>query len=272
MVVALGLLLSACLLAPGKFVSQLDLRKDGRFTFTYSGEMHLLTLTDFAKNKGKSGSGSVFTPDPCHSDSGKQRECTAAELDRQMRAWEDQHKRSSEKQDRESQQMAAMLGGFDASDPKAAEALAISLRKQKGWNKVIYKGKSLFDVEFAIAGTLTHDFIFPIMEGFPMANTFVQVALRNDGTVRIDAPGYSPASMGGPMQGLTQAAMMDGANKDKMPELPQMDGIFTVTTDGKILANNTEEGPQTVPLGSKLTWAVNARTEAEPTALIKMVP
>jgi hypothetical protein len=65
-------------------------------------------------------------------------------------------------------------------------------------------------------------------------------------------------------------AATDGAKRDEMPQLPQIDGTFTITTDAAILANNTEEGPKPDPAGSKLSWTVNARSDAEPTALIKL--
>jgi hypothetical protein len=51
-----------------------------------------------------------------------------------------------------------------------------------------------------------------------------------------------------------------------------MDGQFTLRTDGAILANNTDEGPQADPAGQKLDWAVNLRTPAAPTALIRLTP
>lgn len=268
---ALGLMVSACLLSPGKFTSQLDVRKDGQFSFSYSGEMYLLTLTDFAKNSKNKGSDSVFKPKPCKVTNGVERECTAAELDKQMREWEEEQKSKAAKDEQEAKQMAAMLGGFDPSDPKAADELVTALRRQAGWRSVEYKGNGRFDVDFSISGRLDHDFAFPTIESFPMANTFVQLTLHEDGKVRIDAPGYSNTSMGGPFQAIGQMAMMEQAGKDKdAAPLPEIDGTFTVLTDAPILANNTESGPSAGPAGQKLNWAVNKRTTAAPTALIQL--
>lgn len=42
------LLLAGCLLLPGKFTSGIDLRKDGSFSFTYKGEIHVLALSKLA--------------------------------------------------------------------------------------------------------------------------------------------------------------------------------------------------------------------------------
>jgi hypothetical protein len=74
-----------------------------------------------------------------------------------------------------------MLGGMGPSSPHAAEEFAQRLRRQAGWKRVDYKGDGLFEVDFAIEGRLDHDFTFPTIERFPMANQFVQVALRSDG-------------------------------------------------------------------------------------------
>ena len=259
-----SLLLSACLFAPGKFTSTLDLRKDGQFSFAYSGEIHMLALSKMAEDANKSPD--TFTPETCYKDDGfDERPCTDEDIARQKQTWQDDQARSAEKRRQDAQSMHAILGGIDPSSPKAAEELAARLRRQAGWNRVDYKGDGLFDVDFAITGRLDHDFTFPTIERFPMANAFVQIARRNDGTVRVDAPGFAPASGGEPFR-----AMM-GA-KDSTPTAPQVDGLFTIRTDGTILANNTDEGPQADPAGQKLDWAVNLRTPAAPTALIKLAP
>jgi hypothetical protein len=49
-----------------------------------------------------------------------------------------------------------------------------------------------------------------------------------------------------------------------------MNGTFRIVTDGQILANNTDEGPQSSPEGQVLEWTVNKRTEASPMALIQL--
>ena len=41
----------------------------------------------------------------------------------------------------------------------------------------------------------------------------------------------------------------EGAKGGKAPELPEMLSSFTLTTDGEVLANNTDEGPQADPAG-----------------------
>jgi hypothetical protein len=269
---ALALAVSACLLSPGKFTSDLNIRKDGTFTFAYAGEIHMLALSKLAAMGGKSDE--TFKPTPCYAEDGfEERPCTADETAKQKKEWQEAQTKSAESRRRDAESMKVMLGGIDPSDPRAAEEVAQRLRRQAGWRKVEYKGDGLFLVDFAIAGRLDHDFIFPTIERFPMANSFVLVAVRQDGTVRVDAAGFGPASSGEPYRGLMQLGAMAGSEDDKakaMPGMPTPDGKFTIRTDGAVLANNTDEGPQADPAGQRLDWMVNARTPAAPTALIKL--
>lgn len=301
LVAALTLTLSACLLTPGKFVSALDLRKDGQFTFAYKGEMSLYGITQLAAmDKGndtfkpsacfdydtpagaaadaaaaaveaatKPGDDAKATTDDTFADP-KERPCTKDELADQQVAWEQNRKETAEKKKKDLAEMKAVLGGLDPTDPKSIEEFAARLRRQAGWKLVTYKGNGLFDVDFAIASKADHDFIFPIIEKFPTTNTFVQVLRRSDGTVRIDAPGFNASASGNPMGQAMGMGMMGALSKADMPKPPEMDGMFTVTTNGQVLANNTDEGPQADPAGQKLTWNVNVRSTAAPTALIKL--
>lgn len=264
----LSLLLASCLWAPGKFTSTLDIRKDGRFSFTYTGEIHMLALSKLMSEMGADAK-ATFAPTPCFKEDGaEQRPCTASEIASQKQSWQEERDRSADKRRQDAEAMKAILGGIDPSNPRAAEELAARLRRQAGWKRVTYKGDGLFDVDFAISGRLDHDFTFPTVERFPMANAFVQIALRNDGTVRVDAPGFTAASSGEPYRSMMQGIAAKGGPSP----FPQMDGQFTLRTDGAILANNTDEGPQADPAGQKLDWAVNLRTPAAPTALVRLTP
>lgn len=266
-VVALGLALSACLLLPGKFTSAMDLRKDGRFSFAYTGEIRMLALSKLAqKDQPK-----AFEPETCTNDEAKERPCTAAELAEQRRNFEESRQAAAEKAKRDADQMKALLGGIDPSSPQAAEELAARLRRQVGWKSVVYKGDGLFLVDFALSGRLDHDFAFPTIERFPLANPFVQLSRRTDGTVRVDAPGFGPSSGGNPFTALMGmgAGMSGPDSKAGAPPQPA-EGVMTLTTDGAILANNTDEGPQADPAGQRLTWTVNVRSAAAPTALVRV--
>lgn len=264
----LAALVSACLLSPGRFTSELDIRKDGRFAFSYTGEIHLLALSklaDLAAEQDK-----AFEAEPCLAESsGTERPCTAKELTDQRQAWAEARKRAADKRRQDAESMKAFLGGIDPASPRAAEEFAQRLRRQQGWRKAVYKGDGLFEVDFALSGQLDHDFTFPTIERFPMANAFVQVALRNDGTVRVDAPGFGPSTGGEPFRGMMQALPI-GKNPAGTAGLPVIDGQFTLRTDGAVLANNTDEGPQADTAGQRMEWSVNVRSPAAPTALIRL--
>lgn len=263
--------LSACLLSPGKFASQLDVRRDGRFTYSYTGEIYLLALSKLAAMGRSESSTGEFVAQPCYKeDAADERECTAEERATQRRDWEAQKAESADKAKRDADAMKAMLGGIDPADPKAAQELAARLRRQAGWKRVDYKGDGLFDVEYSLAGRLDHDFTFPTLERFPMANAFVTLSLRNDGTVRMDAPGFAPAAGGDPFRGMMFAAALAERTGSEPTSMPELDGQFVLVTDAPLLANNTDEGPQADPLGQKLSWVVNRRTAAAPTALLRL--
>lgn len=263
------LLLSACLLAPGRFTSTLDLSRDGTFAFSYRGEIHILALSKLAGELGADDG--KFIPEKCvKPSSAEQRPCSAREIAAQKQSWEADRARSADKRRRDAEAMKALLGGIDPSGPRAAEELAQRLRRQAGWKRVDYKGDGLFDIDFAISGRLDHDFVFPTIERFPTATAFIQLARRADGTVRVDAPGFTPATSGDPFRGFMQGmGGLTPGSEGRLP-LPVLDGRFTLRTNGAILANNTDEGPQADALGQRLEWAVNPRTAAAPTALVRL--
>jgi len=267
--VLLSMALAACLVLPGKFTSTLDLRKDGRFSYTYSGEIFLLGLSKLAQMD--SATNDKFEPSICYNDDDDmtERECTKDELAQQQSEWEDSHKAAVEKKKKEAEEMRAMLGGIDPSDPKAAEELAARLRRQAGFKRVDYKGDGVYDVDFAVSGHLDYDFTFPTMERVQMTLPFVVLNRRNDGTVRFDAPAFTAANNGG-MNAMGAGMAAGDPGMQDIPNMPQLDGHLVLTTDGQILANNTDEGPQKDPAGQKLEWHVTPRSGAAPTALIKL--
>ena len=146
------------------------------------------------------------------------------------------------------------------------------LGRQRGWHRVEYKGDGLFDVEFRVSGALTHDFVFPTIEGMPSANGFVSVNLRDGRQVRVNAPGFAGQKDANPMFGgmpLGAVAAMAQAEKGgEMPKIAIPEGTFTIVTDGRILANNTDEGPAPHSAGQVLSWKIGATTKQAPTALI----
>ena len=265
------LALSACIVAPGKFVSTFDLRKDGTFTFTYDGEIHLLALSKLAEMSGQEAA--EYVEAPCYNDDDfEERPCTPEELAEQREYWDQQAEARQQQAKREAEDMSRFLGGIDPSNPEAAEELAARLRRQEGWKKVEHRGDGLFEVEFALTSRLGHDFAFPTLERFPMTNSFVVANVRQGNSVRIEAPGFGPQGGGNPFQGMAanMAARGSEGGEDLGPSAPDMEGTFRIVTDGRILANNTDEGPSSGSGGQVLEWKVNPRTQAAPMALIQL--
>ena len=270
-----SLALAACIISPGTFAATLDLRRDGRFTFSYTGQIYLLALSELAEMSNQSeSSGDDFVATPCWDDDFNERECTEEELAEQRETWEAGAEERKAKAESEAEAMRQFLGGIDPADPQAAEELASRLRRQEGWKRVEYRGEGLFEVEFSISSTIGHDFVFPTFERFPMVNSFVVANARQGGTVRVDAPGFASQSGGssfsGMVTGLAAVGSASSGTENPLKGIPEIDGIFRIVTDGQILANNPDEGPQATPEGQVLEWRVNKRTAAAPTALIQL--
>ena len=277
MLASLSLFLSGCFMTPGKFTSELILTEQDRFTFTYEGEIFFLGLSQLAQ---MDAAGEEFEAEPCFVDATyEERECSNNELASQRAQWEAQAEERAAEAAAEAEQMSAMMGGIDLSDPEASAELVALLERQKGWNSVVDKGDGVFEVSYQTSGELSHDFIFPVIEGFPMANPFVQIHLRDGDVVRVNAPGFaaqnesSPmAAMMGGMAGMAGMAAMSGEDNggQPAPDLPAIEGTFKIITNGNIRANNTDEGSTPGQGGDVLEWAISPRTTSAPTALIDM--
>ncbi|AKM06796.1 hypothetical protein [Pelagerythrobacter marensis] len=273
---ALAFVLGGCLLAPGAFTSQLELRKGGTFSYSYEGEIYILALSKLAEmGEAAESAGEPFEPACYDEDTFEDRECSEDERAAQLAEWEESQEERKRNRQKGAEMTRAMMGGIDPSDPEAAQEFAKRLERQTGWERVEYKGEGLFDVVFRISGRLDHDFMFPTMERMPMSNFFVLAANRDDGTVRVDAPGFTTAASGNPFQGM-MAGMAEGfaggedGRQGPGADVPELDGTFRIVTDGEILANNTDEGPVETSEGKVLEWQVNARTQTAPTALVRL--
>lgn len=272
--VSLALLLTGCFLSPGKFDSALDLRKDGAFTFSYKGEIYILGLSRLAEIGNEAEGDPPFEPSTCYDENIEEEECSAEDIEQQKRDWQQNLADKKAEDSRNAKAFGSLFGGIDPTDPAAAEELAASLRRQHGWNSVEYKGDGLYLVDFSVTSRLTHDFTFPVMEGAPLSNNFVIVNRRDGAIVRIDAPGFAvQSSSSSSSSGLLQFASLygeDGSAKENAPKIPELNGTFTITTDGAIMANNTDEGPQASPKGQQLSWKISRRTATAPMALIQI--
>ena len=284
-----ALALSGCFMSPGKFTSQLALTGPDSFTFSYEGEIFFLGLSKLALMGAATPE--AFTPSDCYNEETYEtRDCTAEEIASQRAEWDAGAAERAAKAKKDAEMMKTIMGGIDPTDPKATEEMVRLLERQKGWNRVVHKGDGLFEVSYTASGALSHDFMFPTIEGFPATNPFVQMILRDGGQARINAPAFvfqngdNPlgAMMGG-MGSLAGLAAMGAAEQGEnggesgsgaapeIPGMPVLEGTFTIRTAPgmRILANNTDEGPEAAQGGGEvLRWSISPRTTQAPTALI----
>lgn len=274
---ALAILLTGCFMTPGKFTSEMRINDDGRFAYFYDGEITIIGLTKMAEMAAKADE-EEFSAEPCTTDDGSERECTAAELEQQREAWDAAAPQRATERSQQGQVMRMMVGEVDLSDPEKIAEFSRKLERQAGWNTVRYRADGIFDVSFAIDGMLTHDFLFPVIEGFPMPGAFVRAHLRDEGIVRVEAPGFS-AGAGGPgaeLGGFTQlmgmAARSEQASEGEpdLPKIPPIEGTFRIVTNAQILANNTDEGPTATPTGNVLAWSIDTQTRTAPMAMLQL--
>ena len=296
-VLAASTMLSGCFLDPGKFGADVDIRKAGDFTVAYKGEIIFQMPDDIMGSKMKPkvwddafatcyASGRTMTDEYASAemhesaikgaeegsidgqdDDSREVACSAKQVAELRKTYEKEKAEAAAKKAEEADKMAQMFG-FSGNGDEANQKFAAALMKYDGWKNVTYLGKGKFDVDYRYSGKLTHDYVFPIFPKMDMIFPFIMVRKRADGAVTVTAPSL----IGGGMKALAGRAKMLGdlsASKD-MPESPQTSGMFTVTTDGEILSNNSEDGPTSDPKGKKLVWDVNPMTDRLPEVLIKI--
>ena len=246
---AAPLLLTGCLWGPGKFTSDLALRKDGSFTLDYRGEIVLQTPPDqdmqpWTDAKAK-----------CE-DGGKPRPCTKAEIADQRATYD--------KKRQDSLNMAKAFG-LPGLDDESNRAFAAKLMKYAGWRSVAYRGNGVFDVDYHFEGRATQDFLFPALPDDDLIIPFIAIRRRADGSVLVTAPAMTGGA--GPIAARAGAA---AAEQMKGGPISRAQGRFTVATDGEILTNNSEDGPGPHPLGRQVHWDVGPASNKIPETLIRL--
>jgi hypothetical protein len=246
--IAAPLLLTGCLWGPGKFTSDLTLRKDGTFVLDYRGEMVLQLPPD--QNLGPW----TDAQSKCV-DGTKPRACTKSELADQKAAYE--------KKRQDAVQMAKAFG-LPGLDDESNRAFAAKLMKYAGWRSVTYRGKGVFDVDYHLAGSARQDFLFPALPDNDLLIPFIAIRRRADGSVLVTAPAFTGGA--GPM-----AARMGGLpSGSKTDVVSHAQGRFTVMTDGEILTNNSEDGPSAHPIGHQVHWDISSSSTKIPETLIRL--
>jgi hypothetical protein len=279
-VLAAPLLLTSCLWGPGKFASDLTLRKDGSFTLDYRGEIVLQIPTDAETPRkwsddqahcfvgGQSGTGELpinVPPAKGVITIPKARQCTPAEIAAQKQEFEKAAADIAARSKRQAEEMAKMFG-LPGLDDASNRAFAAKLMKYAGWRSVTYRGNGVFEVDYHMQGRATQDFVFPALPDNDLLLPFIAIRRRADGSVLVTAPALTGGA--GPLMERMAAAGAPGDTKTSMVSHAQ--GRFTVITDGEILTNNSEDGPSRSPMGRQVHWDVGPASNKIPETLIKL--
>ena len=277
-VAAAPLLLTGCLWGPGKFTSDLTLKKDGTFVLDYRGEVVLHMPQDM------DGKTEPWTAEMAHcykdgrvevgpniissNDAGEtedeSRPCTPTEIAKAKSDYEKEAAEKAVKKRKESEEMAKAFG-LPGLDDESNRAFAAKLSKYAGWRSVQYRGNGVFDVDYHMEGRATQDFIFPALPDNDFLIPFIAIRPRADGAVLVTAPSLTGGA--GPMAALAGSAAASGG---KSGPVSRATGRFTVVTDGEMLTNNSEEGASAHPLGRQVHWDVSATSSKTPETLIRL--
>ncbi|WP_066519330.1 hypothetical protein [Sphingobium cloacae] len=237
------LLLSACLVTPGRFVSTLDIRADRSFTFTYKGEI-------IASDMGKDFPGPDTLGDEPGDDAAPTTQGSVYPAAQLVRIKDETGEQS-------------FSNRKDPGDDVKMQAIAEALAKEKGFRAARYMGNHKFEIDYAISGRLDHAFLFPFNTDAQIILPFVAVELRGTDRVRMKAPGFSSS------YDKSQGPSMGGSGDDSAKAL---DGTFTLTTDAEIVAQNQEDGAQDTPQGKRIVWKVTPMTADAPSATLRVKP
>ena len=272
--IAAPLLLTSCLWGPGKFTSNLTLKRDGSFVLDYRGEIVLQIPTDSATaRKWSDDQAHCFVgqtasaPPPTKTlpvAAPKERPCTPAEIAAQRQAFEKMAAETAARSKKQAEEAAKMLG-LPGLDDESNRAFAAKLMKYAGWRSVVYRGNGVFDVDYHMDGRATQDFIFPALPDNDLLVPFIAIRRRNDGSVLVTAPALTGGE--GPFMARMAAA---GMNDSKTSMVSHAQGRFTIVTDGEILTNNSEDGPAARSIGHELHWDVGPGSNKIPESLIRL--
>ncbi|HYE29619.1 MAG TPA: hypothetical protein VEA61_15475 [Allosphingosinicella sp.] len=179
-VAAAALVLSSCILSPGKFVSTLHIAKDRSFTFTYVGEVILLdpaSAMQQGMQEGLASAGQEEGKDEGNSSAPAAPAAPAAET---------------------------------AQSVAEGKAIAEALSKEVGYRSVEYLGRNKFRVDYAMTGRLDRSFVYPVNLDAKSIIPWIAVEVRTDRTARVKAIAF-----GDPDEGMGSAAKPDSPEKER---------------------------------------------------------
>jgi len=141
-----------------------------------------------------------------------------------------------------------------AEDAVQFRAVAEALSKEQGYRSVQYVGGRTFRVDYQLTGTLDRGFAYPINLDAMAIVPWLAAEVRQDGSVRIKAPGFGDMTQNTP-----------GA---PAPDAAGREGTFTLTTAANLVMQNNEEGAAAGP-PAKVVWKVTPTSKTVPTAVIR---
>ncbi|MGH6658382.1 MAG: hypothetical protein ACREBM_01900, partial [Sphingomicrobium sp.] len=255
------------------FASSLDLRKDGRFTLDYRGQMVLQLPPDesrtgpwkdsMARCREDGPPERVMATGTPPSAEDMVRPCTAAEIAELKSLYDADMVEKRVTKGKEAEEVAKAFG-LPGRDDESNRAFAAKLMKYAGWRSVTYRGEGVFDVDYHFEGRATQDFLFPALPDNDMIVPFIAIRRRTDGSVLVTAPAMTGGS--GPM---AVRAGVPTAPAGQGP-VSRAEGRLTIVTNGEILTNNSEDGPQAHAGGRQLNWNVSPASTKIPEMLIRL--
>jgi hypothetical protein len=280
---AAPLLLTGCLWGPGKFQSDLTVRKDNSFVLNYRGEIVMQLPPDETKAEPwkatfarcyKDGRTELLTSidgstqvteEPPPGDEKVVRPCTAAEIAKLKAQYDKDAAEKAAGKRKENEEMAKAFG-LPGLDDASNRAFAAKLMKYAGWRSVTYRGKGVFDVDYHFEGSARQDFLFPALPDNDLVIPFIAIRRRSDGSVLVTAPALTGGA--GPLAARAGSDVV-GKMGGNGP-MSRAEGRFTVITDGEILTNNSEDGAAPHALGRQVRWDVGAGSAKIPETLIRL--
>ena len=229
------LLLVGCILTPGKFTSTMTINADRTFAFTYKGEVYAIDPSSALKGIGDK----PVTDEP---------------IDAKPAVYQIATRKKAKPAE----------PAPDADSEKKNREIAASLSKELGYRSVVYKGKGKFLIDYAISGTLTHNFVYPFNSDAEAVFPFIVIELRQGNIVRVKAPGFAKGSGNDGAAG----GLGGGMGQDSGAKL--LDGTFTLDTDAEIVSQNNEDGAQTTGSRRMISWRATPLTKDAPTAVLKL--
>jgi hypothetical protein len=163
-VAAASLVLSSCILSPGKFVSTLHIAKDRSFAFTYVGEVILLDPASAMQQGMQDGLAGLGEGG---ADGNSAAPAKPAE--------------------------PAAPAAETAKQIAEAKAIAEALSKEVGYRSVEYLGRNKFRVDYAMSGRLDRSFVYPINLDAKSVIPWLVVEVRTDRTARVKAIAFGEA-------------------------------------------------------------------------------